>query len=183
MKDLFMLSSTNFTFRPFLPTDAPDFVEAVVESSSTLAMWMPWANAHYSLNDARLWIDQCQQGWNDRSGFEFGIFDAESGAFVGGCGLNQLNQLHKYCNLGYWVRQSRHRHGAATQAVRALSSFAFNELKLGRVEIVVGVGNTASLGAARKAGATEEGVARNRLRLGDRSIDAHMLALLPPMPE
>lgn len=177
-----MLRSANFVFRPFTPGDAPGFVDAVAESSSTLAAWMPWAHPLYSEADAHAWIDRCRQGWKERSDFEFGIFDAHSGAFVGGCGLNQLNRLHEYCNLGYWVRQSLHRRGAATDAVRALVRFGFDELKLGRIEIVVGVGNTASLGAARKAGAIEEGVARNRLKLGDRFVDAHMLALVPPMP-
>jgi RimJ/RimL family protein N-acetyltransferase len=175
-----MLRSANFLFRPFTPDDAPAFVDAVVESSSTLAPWMPWANPHYAEAEARAWIERCQQGWSDRSGFEFGIFDAASGAFVGGCGLNQINRLHEYCNLGYWVRDSFHRRGAATEAVRTLSRFGFDELKLGRIEIVIGVGNTASLGTARKAGAIEEGVARNRLKLGDRFVDAHMLALVPP---
>lgn len=174
-----MLCSEDYLFRPFVPGDAPDFVDAVTESLSTLPVWMPWAHAGYSQADARAWIDQCQQGWQDRSSFEFGIFDATSGRFVGGCGLNGFNGAHQYCNLGYWVRQSCQRRGAATQAVRTLSHFAFNELALGRVEIVVGVGNAASLGTARKAGAIEEGVARNRLKLGERFIDAHVLALIP----
>ena len=87
--------------------------------------------------------------------------------------------MHGYCNLGYWVRQSFQRRGAATDAVRSLSEFGFAELALGRIEIAVGVGNTGSLGAALKAGAVEEGVARNRLRIGERFIDAHMLSLIP----
>jgi len=175
-----MLRSANFVFRPLAPADAPDLVDAVAESSLTLPIWMPWAHAGYSQIDARAWIDQCQQGWIERSSFEFGIFDAQSNVFIGACGLNQFNHVHKYCNLGYWVRQSCQRRGAATQAVRTLSNFAFNELGLGRVEIVVGVGNSASLGAARKAGAIEEGVARNKLKLGERFVNAHVLALIPP---
>lgn len=177
-----MLRSGSFVFRPFVTGDAPAFVEAVRESCSSLQPWMPWASAQYSEADAHGWIDGCRQGWTDRSGFEFGIFDAQSGAFVGGCGLNQLNRLHDYCNLGYWVRQSYQRRGAATEAVRVLSRFGFAELALGRIEIVIAVGNAASLGVARKAGAIEEGVARNRLKLGERFVDAHMLALLPPLP-
>lgn len=174
-----MLCSEDYLFRPFISGDAPNFADAVAESLSTLPTWMPWAHAGYSHADARAWIDLCQQEWRDRSSFEFGMFDATSGRFVGGCGLNQFNGAHQYCNLGYWVRQSCQRRGAATQAVRTLSRFAFDELKLGRVEIVVGVGNAASLGTARKAGAIEEGVARNRLKLGERFIDAHVLALIP----
>jgi RimJ/RimL family protein N-acetyltransferase len=44
---------------------------------------------------------------------------------------------------------------------------------------VVAVGNHASFGAARKAGAVEEGVARNRLKLAGGFADAHVLALVP----
>ena len=111
---------------------------------------------------------------------EFGIFDAATGRFAGGCGLNQFNPLHGYCNLGYWVRQTSQRRGAATEAIRALSAFGFRELSLGRIEIAVATENTASLGAARKAGAVNEGIARNRLRLHDRFTDAHVLSLIPP---
>ncbi len=175
-----MLRSANFVFRPLVPEDAPGFVDAVLESTSTLAPWMPWAHEGYAMAEALAWIDWCQQGWQERSSFEFGIFDRESGAFAGGCGLNQFNQLHGHCNLGYWVRQSFQRRGAATDAIRTLSDFAFTELPLGRIEIAVAIGNAASLGAARKAGALEEVVARNRLKLGERFIDAHVLSLVPP---
>ena len=175
-----MLRSSNFVFRPYVPSDAPVFVEAVLESTFSLAPWMPWAHEAYSMAEALSWIGMCQRGWEARSGFEFGIFEAATGTFVGGCGLNQFNHQHGHCNLGYWVRRSFQRRGAATEAVRALSRFAFTELQLGRVEISVGVGNAASLGAARKAGAFEEGIARNRLKLREHFIDAHVLSLVPP---
>ena len=163
-----------------MPGEAPGFVDAVLESTSTLAPWMPWAHDQYATADALGWIDFCQQGWKERSSFEFGIFDAATGAFVGGCGLNQLNRVHGNCNLGYWVRQSCQRRGAACEAIRALSDFGFAELTLGRIEISVGVGNGASLGAALKAGAVEEGLARNKLRNGARFMDAHVLSLVAP---
>ena len=174
-----MLRSANFLFRPFVPSDAPDFADAVRESTASVTQWMAWAHENYSLAEAQSWINWCQQGWEQRTNFEFGIFDAASGKLAGGCGLNQFNQLHGYCNLGYWVRQSFQRRGAATDAVRALSTFGFAELALGRIEIAVAVGNTGSLGAALKAGAMEEAVARNRLKLRERFIDAHVLSLVP----
>lgn len=175
-----MLRSANFVFRPLVPADAPVFVDAVLASTSTVAPWMPWAHDGYSMTEALAWIGWCQQGWQARSHFEFGIFDGVSGTFAGGCGLNQFNQLHGHCNLGYWVRQSFQRRGAATEAIRMLADFGFTELPLGRIEIAVAAGNIASLGAARKAGAMDEGLARNRLKLGERFIDAHVLSLLPP---
>jgi RimJ/RimL family protein N-acetyltransferase len=173
-----MLRSKDFLFRPLEPNDAPAHSAAVRESLATLAPWMPWAHAGFSEADAMEWIALCRQWWDARANFEFGIFDTHTAALVGGCGLNQFNGLHGYCNLGYWVRETCQRRGAATQAIGALAAYAFEGLGVGRVEIAVGVGNTASLAAARKAGACEEGVARNRLRLGDRFIDAHLLSLV-----
>ena len=174
-----MLRFGDFVFRPPVFDDAPAYAEAVLESLDTLAPWMPWAHAGYSAADARDWIAFCGQGWAERSGYEFGIFDAATGGFVGGCGLNQFNRLHGFCNLGYWVRRADQRRGAALAAVGALSRHAFAELALGRVEIAVAVGNAASLGVARKAGALEEGIARNRLKLGGVFVDAHVLSLVP----
>ena len=175
-----MLRAADFVFRPLVLADAPAWAGAVRESMATLGPWMPWASADYAESDALDWIGWCRHGWEERSGFQFGIFDAASGAFVGGCGLNQFNREHGYCSLGYWVRASAQRRGAAVAAIGALSRFAFAELELGRVEIPVAVGNAASLGVARKAGAVLEGVARNRLRLGGGFVDAHVLSLLPP---
>jgi len=175
-----MLFSGDFLLRPYAPGDAPALVDAVRESAAMLAQWMPWASAQFLADDALAWIARCKAGWTDRTGFEFGIFDRESGGLVGGCGLNQMNRLHGFCNLGYWVRQSRQRRGAASAAIGALTRFAWTELALQRLEIVVGVGNVASLHAARKAGAFEEGIARKRLKLGQGWIDAHMLSIVAP---
>ena len=78
------------------------------------------------------------------------------------------------------MRQSWQRKGAASAAIRALTEYAWTELDVQRLEIVVAVGNDASLNAARKAGAVDEGIARKRLKLGRQWVDAHMLSLVKP---
>ena len=175
-----MLFSTGFVLRPYVPADAPALVAAILESTPTLAPWMPWATAQFSTGDALAWIASCENGWANATCFEFAIVDRDSGVFVGGCGLNQINPVHGFCNLGYWVRQSWQRKGAASAAIRALASYAWTELDVQRLEIVVAVGNDASLNAARKAGAFDEGIARKRIRLGRQWVDAHMLSLVKP---
>jgi L-amino acid N-acyltransferase YncA len=120
------------------------------------------------------------KGANGASG---GTADSASGYdglhYVGAAGLNQFNRAHNFCNLGYWVRTSAQRQGAGCAAIRALVRFAFEELGQTRVEIVVADGNHASLALARKAGAVHEGLARNRLRLHDGPVTAHVLSLVP----
>jgi len=56
---------------------------------------------------------------------------------LGGCGLTNPNRRHQFANLYYWVRNSAARQGVAPAAVRLAARFAFAELRLQRVEIVV----------------------------------------------
>ncbi|HSI51288.1 MAG TPA: GNAT family N-acetyltransferase [Ideonella sp.] len=177
------LPNSPFLFRPFVAADAPSFTAAVRESTATVGQWMPWAHAAYADADALAWFAHCEQVRADGSGHEFGIFDAASGTLVGGCGLNQFNTINGFCNLGYWVRESWQRRGAASAAVQALSRFAFDELQLGRVEIVVAEHNTPSLAVAERAGALRECLARNRLKLNGRFANAFVLSLVPGAPD
>jgi len=171
------LTSAGFVLRPFVADDAPAFAAAVQESMATLGPWMPWANDGFDEAQALAWFAACDTGRANGSSYEFGIF--RDGAFVGGAGLNQLNPMHALCNLGYWVRTSAQRQGAASTAVMALARYAFRDLKLSRVEIVVADGNDASLRVARKAGAVHECLARNRLVLHGTSVAAHVFSLVP----
>jgi RimJ/RimL family protein N-acetyltransferase len=174
-----MQAPSHFVLRPFVESDAVSFAEAVRESDATVGKWMSWAHAGYTDSDALSWFFHCEQERANGASHEFGIFDAQSGCFVGGCGLNQFNAANGFCNLGYWVRQSWHRRGAASAAIQALSRVAFSELQLGRVEIVVAADNTPSLALAVKSGALRECLARNRLRVHGKFTDAYVFSLVP----
>ncbi|KQQ36331.1 acetyltransferase [Duganella sp. Leaf126] len=165
--------------RPFADADADAFTAAVVESVVSVSPWMPWCVSDYSAADALEWFAACRAGQAAGTACEYGIFCERSGDFLGGAGLNDIRAQHRFCNLGYWVRQSRQRQGVATCCVQALSAHAFGALGLQRVEIVVAVGNTASMAVATKCGARDERIARNRLCIGDTAVDAHVFALIP----
>jgi RimJ/RimL family protein N-acetyltransferase len=173
------LHTARFLLRPFTPADAPAFAEAVCESMASVGQWMSWAHAAYSTDEALSWFAFCDAARAAGNAHEFGIFLDDGQTLVGGAGLNQFNTVNSFCNLGYWVRASRQRQGAALAAVDALARHAFGALKQSRVEIVVADGNLPSLGVARKAGATHECLARNRLQLRGRPVDAHVLSLVP----
>ncbi len=140
---------------------------------------MPWAVADYTQAQALEWFAVCRSARAQGLGHEFGIFDLTTDTLVGGAGLNQFNTLHGFCNLGYWVRETWQRRGAATSATLALVEFAFTQLSLTRVEIVVLTDNTASAAIARKVGATLECVAKNRLKHHGVPRDAHVFSIVP----
>jgi len=93
--------------------------------------------------------------------------------------LSSLHPIYHFCNLGYWVRSACHGQGIAGRAAKLTARFAFEQLGLIRVEIVIAVGNHASLRVAQKIGAHEEGILLNRMVIGKAIHDAHMFSLLP----
>ena len=168
-----------FLLRPLTDADAPAMAAAVRESHATVGKWMSWAHRDYSTAEALGWVALCDASRADGSAHEFGLFRADGQALVGVAGLNGFNRLHGFCNLGYWVRASAQRQGAALAAVGALADYAFRQLGQHRVEIVVAEGNIPSLMLAQRAGAVHECLARKRLQLHGTAVAAHMLSLVP----
>jgi ribosomal-protein-serine acetyltransferase len=72
------------------------------------------------------------------------------GRVLGTCGINQINKIHQFANLGYWTRSSEAGKGVAVAAVRELERWVFSETDLERLEIVVACGNRRSERVAEK---------------------------------
>lgn len=173
------LFANGLCIRPFVAEDMAEFVSAVRESVGTVGVWMPWCREPYSSDDARSWFEQCAANLSAARAYDVGIFSAENGRFLGGIGINQLNRQQNLGNIGYWVRQSCHRQGVATRAVRAMAAHGFGALKLTRLEIVAAVDNRPSRGVAEKAGAVFECIARNRIVFHGLAIAAAVYSLVP----
>lgn len=172
------LADGHLLLRPYTLGDVDAMYEAASESVGEIYPWMEWCHPGYARDESAVWVVHAVEAFAAAREFNFGIWDAAGTRFLGGCGLNQFNLVQRFANLGYWVRSSATRHGVATGATRLLARFAFERLSLKRVEIVVVVGNEASLRVAEKAGAVREGVLRNRLTAhGVR--DAVMYSLVP----
>jgi RimJ/RimL family protein N-acetyltransferase len=145
---------------------------------------MTWCRPDFATGDALQWFAACRDNAGTRSAFEYGLYTLDGAHLLGGVGLNQIDWIHRRCNLGYWVREPCQRQGIALAAVAALSKFSFQDLGLQRVEIVVAVGNTASAGVAEKSGAVFECVARNRLLIHGKPVAARVYSLIPAdMPD
>ncbi|MFQ1826570.1 GNAT family N-acetyltransferase [Aeromonas jandaei] len=177
------LANANIVIRPFKAGDADEFVRAAHESIETVGKWMSWCSPSFTRDSALEWFASCDQDRAAGRAFDMGIFCATTGQLLGGAGINQLAPHHRYGNIGYWVRQSRQGQGIAQQAVALLRDFGFTQLGLFRLEIVMGVGNNASEAVAIAAGATFEWLARNRIFLHDRPLDAYIYSIIPSYNE
>ncbi len=173
------LTNDTVTLRPFEFGDERYLYNAVHESLPELKPWMSWASEKYSQETARNFITVTRGQWSSGSMYAFAIADARTGELVGGCSLSHIHPVYYFCNLGYWVRTSRHGEGIAGAAAKLAARFGFERAGLIRVEIVIAEGNESSRRVAKKIGAHYEGILLNRMVVGKAIYDAHMYSLLP----
>lgn len=162
--------------RLYQPSDASSLLEAALESVAEVSPWLPWCHSKLRLKDTTEWIVEQIELRDAEQAYQFAIVGS-SGEYLGGCGLNNLNEEHRFANLGYWVRTRAAGKGHATAAVKELASWGFENTGLNRLEIVVAVGNRPSQRVADKAGAVREGVLKDRLCLHEQAHDAIMYSI------
>jgi RimJ/RimL family protein N-acetyltransferase len=106
------------------------------------------------------------------------IFDAESGAILGGASIGHYDRMRQRAEVGYWLLLEARGRGVATRVARALAAYSLAH-GLERIEAVVRTDNLASLRVVERAGFTREGVLRSLLRHNGKRVDAAIYSLLP----
>ena len=102
------------------------------------------------------------------------IIERASGEHIGNIKLGPVDRVHGCADVSYFVGdRSRWGTGCATDAIRTVVRFAFEECGLHRVQAGVHETNVASARALEKAGFRREGVWRRRLR-GDDGWEDHV---------
>jgi len=175
-----ILVDGDILLRPLELTDEQALFSAVRESIPEVSPWLGWCHENYSIEETREFLRSRKDKSQGDEWYSFGVFDRnDSKRFLGGVGLNFINRVHQFGNLGYWVRTSAAGKGVASKAARLVARFGFEELGLNRIEILAAVPNIASQRVAEKIGAVREGVLRKRLRIGGEPHDAVMFSLVP----
>jgi RimJ/RimL family protein N-acetyltransferase len=165
--------------RPLKLTDEQSLFAAVRESIPEVSPWLGWCHENYSIDETREFLRSRGEKSQGDEWYSFGVFDRSNGErFLGGVGLNFINRVHQFGNLGYWVRTSVTGRGVASKASRLVARFGFEELGLHRIEILAAVSNIASQRVAEKIGAAREGVLRKRLLIRGEPQDAVMFSLV-----
>ena len=165
--------------RAYEDTDTGELLAAVRESVQDLWPWMPFGGASYSAGDAAAWIRASREALALGTMYDFAVID-DQGRYCGGCGINQINKLHRFANVGYWVRSSRMGQGIAVEAVQAVVAWAFANTTLNRLEAVVATGNVRSHRVALKAGAVLDGGLRQRVVVDGQASDAALYSFVRP---
>ena len=155
------LQGERVVIRPYRESDAQALVEAVGESRDHIRPWLPFADAHQTVEESRDWIIQQQAKFLLREDMALCLWDKANDKMLGGIGLHIRNWKARSFELGYWLRVSAIGHGYVTEAVKLLTEYVFTRLAANRVMIRCDARNTQSAAVAQRLGFVLEGRLRN----------------------
>jgi RimJ/RimL family protein N-acetyltransferase len=173
------LTDGHLVVRAYRDDDVPRLFEAVRESIAEVSPWLPWCHENYSIEESREFITSRNSAARGDEHYSFAVFAKDNPQrLLGGVGLNFINRVHQFGNLGYWVRTSVAGQGIASNAARLVAQFGFEKLGLQRIEILAAIPNVASQRVAENIGAAREGMLRKRLLIHGEPQDAIMFSLV-----
>lgn len=95
------------------------------------------------------------------TGIWWAILSAGTGEFCGAIGYNNLSCEHKKAELGFWLLPEFWGRGYVQEAMEVVLEYAYQELKLHRIEAFVETENISSQKALQKQHFQKEGILRD----------------------
>ena len=147
------LSSSRIRVRPWVVGDAVALEGACGDPDICRFTTVP---RQFTLEAAAAWIQRQHDRVRDGRAVVLAIQPISEALPVGMVGLFGLDEEEGAARFGYWVVEGHRRSGLATEAVRLVARWAFDELELRAAYIDVEPGNEASLRVAHATGATHD---------------------------
>jgi ribosomal-protein-alanine N-acetyltransferase len=146
-------------------SDAEDMYAYAKRPSVT--EYLTW-NPHIGVEETREYLTYVAQRYRTGDFYDWSVVEKESGHMVGTCGFTSFSCPNDSAEIGYVLNPDYQGRGLATEAVRRVLAFGFEELGLHRIEARFIEGNTASRRLMERVGMTFEGYARESMRIKGR---------------
>lgn len=117
------------------------------------------------------WIRGARDAMDRNGRCELSIVLRETGLPIGVCSLFDISLEHMNAEVAYWLGRKHWGQGYATEAVRRIVRFGFQDLHMERIHARVFAENARSTRVIEKAGLKLERCARHEVRKGDRFFD------------
>ncbi|HEY4193015.1 MAG TPA: GNAT family protein [Mesorhizobium sp.] len=148
------------------------------ESRGFLEPWEPrWTPEELERHAWRHRIHRYREDYALGLSMAFFIFELGSGKLVGGITLGNIRHgVSQSGHVGYWIGERYAGRGLMTEAVNVLAQFAFDTLRLHRIEAACIPDNARSIRVLEKAGFRREGLLRSYLRINGFWQDHYLYA-------
>ncbi|MCX7123301.1 MAG: GNAT family N-acetyltransferase [Gammaproteobacteria bacterium] len=131
-------------------------------SKDHLLPWIPYAE-NYTMEKSKIWIENAIKAFSAGTEYAFKILNEQEN-FLGEVRLINvtINPYERQANIALWIQKDFAGQGVASAALKLATDFAFNDLKLQRLQFMVLPDNERSIGLIRKVGGQYEGQLRNQ---------------------
>jgi len=163
------LFGARIMLRPLQSSDFEAWSEVRTRNAEWLTKWEPQrlAGQPDTTRDRDAFAIRCSARHRERqlgTGYGFGIF--AGGEFCGEINLSAVQRgPFQSAYVGYWIDEKHAGHGYVPEAVVILARFAFEELRLHRIQIAIIPRNGNSRRVMEKLGLREEGTALRYLEI------------------
>jgi [ribosomal protein S5]-alanine N-acetyltransferase len=179
-RDLPALKGERVMLRLPAAGDYREWATLRTESRRFLEPWEPaWAPDELERNAWRQRLSRYRDDYARGSAVAFFIFDTASGKLLGGITLGNIRYgVAQSGHIGYWIGQPYAGQGLMAEALDLLAGFAFDTLRLHRIEAACIPDNARSIRVLEKAGFQREGLLRSYLRINGVWQDHYLYALI-----
>lgn len=168
------LSDGVIALRGWRESDAPEITRMFQDPD---AVHWTRAPSPYRAEDARAWLTSLPAQQRRGDALALAVVDAADGGLLGSIDIRMRGDRRG--EFGYVIADWARRRGVGTRALTMYSRWAFDELGLARLELLVQPGNDASLALARRVGFVREGLLRSHSIVRGQRRDMVMMSLLP----
>ena len=153
--------------------------DAVFEVFSDAAVMRYWSRAPMrGPEEARTYVADLVRAYARRTHLPWAIALREDDVLLGTCTLFAISLVHRRAEIGYVLARSHWRRGIAQEALTIALAYAFDVLKLNRVEADTDPRNSPSIRLIEKLGFRREGTLRERWLVDGESQDSALYGLL-----
>lgn len=164
-------TSDRLLLRRYRPGDIPMYYRMLQDNAQHLYEFLPpFLLNLQSEEDVKAWFDRQGAEWNSLDLFIFGAWDQATGVYVGESYLAYPDWDVPRIEVGYFLIKEFTGKGYATEAANVAIRYAFEHLKVFRIDLRCAADNTASIQVARRCGFTQEGCFRQYHRKKDGTL-------------
>ncbi len=152
-----------------------DLFDLTDENREYLKKWLPWLNNNKTVDNSEDFIKNSLKSYHSAKGLVAGIwFDKKLAGIIG---FNDIDWVNRKATIGYWLGASYQGNGLMTKSCRVLIDYAFNNMKMERVEIHCATGNAKSRAIPERLGFKEMGIVQYAEWLYDHFVDHVIYAM------
>lgn len=155
-----MLKGKKIKLRAYKETEAEE-VWKLIEEDGIKEYLMIATPFPYSLESEKNFLKMAMTSTGEL--FNFAVESLESGKYVGGCGISDVDRKNSVATVGLWLGKEYHGKGLGSDTLRTLCKFIFDEMNIHKIKLFYFDFNKVAKQCYDSVGFVEEGRLRKTI--------------------